>query len=81
MQKTTVLLLAGITAIAASAKTTSYTLTSPDGKVSTEITAGKTITFTAAYNGSRLLEPSHSRHRARKQENRRYRCQSELRKT
>lgn len=58
MQKTTVLLLAGITAIAASAKTTSYTLTSPDGKVSTEITAGKTITFTAAYDGNALLEPS-----------------------
>ncbi len=59
MQKTLLFLLACAATIGAmAAKSKAYTLQSPDGKVSTEITIGEKLTLTAAYAGEQLLAPS-----------------------
>ena len=58
MKKLALLLLAGVAVVAAQAKTASYTLKSPDGKVSTVITAGETFSLNAEYNGAELMQPS-----------------------
>ena len=58
MKKFALLLLAGAAVVAAQAKTASYTLKSPDGKVSTRITAGETFSLNAEYNGAELMQPS-----------------------
>ena len=48
----------GLALTAMAAKTSTYTLSSPDGKVTTQITAGSELTFTAAYGGEQLMAPS-----------------------
>lgn len=58
MQKTQLFLLASLAPIALFAKTQTYTLTSPDGSVSTEICVGETLTFNAASDGKTVILPS-----------------------
>lgn len=53
-------LLAALGAVltAFSATAAPFILTSPDGKISAEITAGKNLKYSVSYNGQTLMQPS-----------------------
>ena len=59
MKRTTLILTLSILCLCVSARTQTLSLSSPDGKVSTEISAGDSqLSYSVAYDGNVLMSPS-----------------------